>query len=167
MTLEELFLNTATFLANQTKPCVDVRGECVYAGQDGNACGVGCNLPRDLAERLDALAADKGPIGWKSIEAWAVGGDSWLHRSVPEQHATETCQEAVAVFDGLKLTPGTRGRLLAEIQAVHDETIARDPADKIRMIGDLGVLATNYHADLSVVTPALVALIEALSGAVK
>lgn len=148
MTLDELLFNTAVYLAQQTARCANDHGGCVYAGPDGNACAIGCHLPRELAEELDTLG--KGALSWRAVARWAneLGGSLAGNPSPDESQMILACQRATAVFASVKPGKGhahTRN-LLEDLQDVHDRHLWRNKQTKVIMIEDIAALGLEYGA---------------------
>jgi hypothetical protein len=73
------------------------RMTCLYAGPDGNSCGIGCALPRGLGEQLDKL----NDTDWDGVRDAAVQGNA-------------AAAEAVALLHGVDRF------LLSDVQGCHD-----------------------------------------------
>lgn len=133
MTYDELFVNTAKHLAQQTKRSISETGNCLYAGPDGNACGIGCHLPRKLCEELDK-ANEVGAQGssWESIASIAADADMKDRYDNEERKALRVaCREAVALLYAFSVD------VLSRIQATHDGEAKRTPKAKIGMLKNL------------------------------
>jgi hypothetical protein len=74
---------------------------CLYAGPDGNSCGVGCALPRELGERLDALET----TDWHGI--------------LDSIHESE--DPSPAALEAVRLLAGVTKWLLVLMQDCHDD----------------------------------------------
>lgn len=136
MDIETFLINTADHLIHQTERCADRQGRCCYAGPGGNACAIGCHLPRELAERLD-ISFDGGG-GWgtvvdvaRQITADTVGGASEIRQA---------CREAVLIL------PGISKMLGRDVQDIHDREPERTPRAKRDMLDRMIKLASRYGA---------------------
>lgn len=67
MNNQEAFTKAVTHM--RTHPRAIEAGRCVYATTDGNACAVGCLLPFELAERLEAEMSELNSYntGWGAV----------------------------------------------------------------------------------------------------
>jgi len=127
MTNQEAFDRVAKHLLQQTTR--SFRKTCKYAGPDGNACAIGCLLPRPLAEQLD----DLDNTDWVSV----VNTAKLFNNSVFE--------ESKAAREALDLLDGVNNRLLVDLQRLHDNTFLRDEEGKHVLRQGLREIAEKYN----------------------
>lgn len=140
MDLDELIINTAVFLTNQKRRCLNA-GTCAYAAPDGNHCAVGANMPQEMAEDLDTLEMG----GWDSIVYTARADDRYAdqcgadyqERFAEKQHV---CRAAVAHFAGIP------DGLISGLQSTHDAEKDRDRSGRMRMLCRIDGYACAYGA---------------------
>lgn len=105
----------------------DGRFICMYAAPNGTSCAIGCLLPRDLGEQLDA-----GNSSWADIVELAVS-----------EHSSEISEEEMAAIRATKLLQGTDNTFLQRLQEVHDNS--GNWIDKLAMHQALEALAEYWH----------------------
>lgn len=120
MNNQEAFNKVCAHLKNQNarsvKACSDTPGStprCSHAGENGRACAVGCLVPRELAEEMDAL----GDSSWDSISA--MPRESEDHGDV-DPDELEVAEEAISILKGVS------DNLLSDLQLAHDQSDGED-----------------------------------------
>lgn len=133
MTNQEAFEKSYRHVMSQPKRCesLNARGmtSCSYAAPDGCSCGVGCLLPREIAERAEGKL---GGHNWRAIDRWSRG-EYYANDLVAEDARAEKtleCAKAVAPLAGVSVD------LLSQLQSIHDQTLGRTTAEDRHFLND-------------------------------
>lgn len=120
MTNQEFFTKCVTHVLSQTEQSTNDEGWCVYAGENGGACAVGCVLPRHVAEEADEILSE--------CDTSAVDE---LLKHVPA---------AAELLSGVDL------RLMEKCQIAHDARAddSRDEFAKARLANKFKIIAKEY-----------------------
>jgi len=120
MTNQEAFDKVYKYLMQQKEKSIHkTYGHCVYAGDNGNACAVGCLLPRELCMQLDQLDCP----AWRDIVK----------------------SKNPAAIEAGKILRGVSTELLTALQRVHDrEPHSGEPRTK-RMHVELADVAHRFE----------------------
>jgi len=100
MTEQEVFDKVVAYLRQQNYVPAETQGTCVYRGDNGRMCAVGCLIPDELysgdLERTssDDVCAVLGPKGWAPAEHKELLSDlQWMHDTYMKGPASRSTVE--------------------------------------------------------------------------